>query len=126
MTTVEPEALPFTTAPEYVDEFLADVTVSQEVADRAHDYAETYGLEESLNRSPRSVAAAAIYWSALELNEKVTQEELHNATGVSQPAIRETYHEIVDAEGHPYESEKNERERQERGVLDRVMSWGGR
>lgn len=122
---VRPEELPFTTAPEYVDEFIGDLDVSNEVAKRARRYAWMYGIEKSLNRSPRSIAAASIYWAGLVSNEKLTQGEVQAATDVSQVAIRETYHQIAEEEGHETSS-ITEVEGRDRGLLDRVKTWGGR
>lgn len=76
-----------------------DKRLSNEVEKRAKEFAERADFEHPINRSPKVVAAGAIYLSAMLLNEPVTQKEISDPCDVSSVAIRDAYPEIAEYEG---------------------------
>jgi len=74
-----------------------DLTV--DVIDLAAAFYERALIEHPINRTPRVVAAGAVYLAALMENEKVTQEAVAEQSGVSVVSIRDAYLEIADHEG---------------------------
>jgi len=79
---------------EQIDKYL-----SNEVETRATEFAERADFEYPINRSPKVVAAGAIYLASMLLNEPLTQKEIHEACNVSSVAIRDAYPEIAECEG---------------------------
>ena len=92
-------------AAELVDEYLAahDGWTSDEFEAKATRLARKAELDEPINRAPSSVAAGAIYAAGLLVNEKLTQEQVSAASGVTEVTISSTYREIIEAEGYRVE-----------------------
>jgi transcription initiation factor TFIIIB Brf1 subunit/transcription initiation factor TFIIB len=86
---------------EYLDNF--DEWVSDEYEAKARSFAAKAELDEPINRAPSSIAAGAIYAAGLLVNEKRTQAEVAAACDVSKPTIRNTYQEVIEAEGYEVE-----------------------
>ena len=105
--SIESQAAPLVT--QYLDEY--DDWTSTEFEETARHYARRAELEHPINRAPSTVAAAAIYLAGLLVNEKLTQEEVTTATGVSDVSIRECYYEMLECEG--FENPRQRRARSE-------------
>ncbi len=76
-----------------------DRRVSEAFRADAHDLAKRAELHHPINRSPSTVAAAAIYLTSIRGYGGFTQGEVADAGGVSEVAIRNCYPEIAEAEG---------------------------
>ena len=129
---LSPDDLDRTTAPEQARQFADELDLSLEVSEKAVAYADEYGLNGSGNRSPRSVAAGAVYFSAFLCKEKRTQAKVSEVAGVSDVTIREAYRDIAEAEGFDVgrDSEQDEGTGKVPRMIDRlrgrVTSWRGR
>lgn len=92
-----------TVAADLVPEITSELELSDEVEDRALEFAERYDSTDpdgvSLNAAPSTIASGAVYAAGLLHNEKRTQPAIAEVSGVSEPAIREAYLEILDREG---------------------------
>lgn len=107
MSRVEPDDLPWTTAPEHAEDAMRElgITEGSEIWTHIHDLATKHGLEGSLggtSPTPASVAAGAIYAVCLLNDLRVTQAVVSEAIGVSRVAIRKSYQAICDCEGIPH------------------------
>lgn len=107
--------------------------VSDEVEATARALARRAELEHPINRAPSTVAAAAIYLVGLLGNEKLTQREVSDASGVSAAAIREGYIELCKHEGyhHPRHDDDEPADNRDAGqrssgFINRVRTWVGR
>jgi len=104
VSRVEPDDLPWTTAPEHAVDAMRELDISEgsEPWRHIHRLATKHGLEGSLggtSPTPASVAAGAIYAVSLLNERRLTQAAVSDAVGVSRVAIRKSYQAICDAEG---------------------------
>ncbi|RDZ39392.1 hypothetical protein C5B91_20050 [Haloferax sp. Atlit-10N] len=105
-----------------VDEL--DGYVSNECRDKAFDLARRAELTHPINRSPKVVAASAVYLAGLLVNEKQTQEVVAEAGDVSEPSIRDCYNEMAIHEGYKTEDEgPYVRVGRDPSILGRVRGW---
>jgi len=107
VSRVEPDDLPWTTAPEHAVDAMEELNIAEESAlwNHIEQLARKYGLEQPLgdtSPTPASVAAGAIYAVLLLNDQRVTQAAVSEATGVSRVAIRKSYQSICDCEGIPH------------------------
>lgn len=90
--------VPWTTAPEHVRRLVPRLDLDHDTVMAAYRLAREYDGEFGIQ--PLSVAVGAVYWAGLVENDKVTQERLEAASGVSNPTIRRAYRHIATAEGY--------------------------
>jgi len=75
-----------------------DEWYSEELIEKAEEYAKRADYEHPINRSPKAVAAGSIYLASMLVNEPMTQTEIKEHCDVSTVAIRESYREIAEYE----------------------------
>jgi len=113
-------------ASEKVEDVTADLEVSEAVTENAIEVAKRADMKYPVNRSPRVVAASAVYLVGLLENEKKTQQEIAEAGDVATVSIRECYRELARHEGIPLPEDQRKMEGQTeegRGLLKRL--WEG-
>lgn len=79
---------------QYIDRYCAELNTSQAVNKRAHeilDHIDGAGL--SSGKSPSGWAAAAVYNAALDVGEKLTQQEVGEVSNTTEVTIRNRYQE---------------------------------
>jgi len=100
---LEESDVPWKTAPEYARETLQALGFEpgSRTWERSIEYATKYGLRGSLgiNQRPSSIAAGAVYLCGLLFNEKHSQLEMVEVTGISRSTLRKAYHRIAEGEG---------------------------
>ncbi len=82
---------------DYVAKYASDLEVSDELEARAHDLlrkAKSEGVHNG--KSPVGLAGAALYAAGIVTTEKLTQDEVSEATGVSNVTIRNRYQELLE------------------------------
>jgi transcription initiation factor TFIIB len=85
---------------DYLPRFASDLGVSDEAEQRARELLETTMAEGYLSgKNPVGLAAAALYASALLVNEKVTQGAVGEVADVSEVTIRNRYKELLELDG---------------------------
>jgi len=133
MATGTQTETPIGQAPALVSEYLNAYPewTSDELEQRARTLARRAERSYPINRTPRVMAAAAIYLAGLLVNEKLTQAEVCEASGVSEPAIREGYIELCEHEDgltHPRNREDGEdSDARSATFVSRARQWvGGR
>lgn len=102
--TIEVDDLPWTTAPEHAEEAMRELNVTEGSAtwENVIRITTQYGLEDTLGDfypTPSSLAAGAIYLCCRLENEPRCQRTVAGAVGVSNMAIRKSYHAIIETEG---------------------------
>ena len=88
--------LPPTSPVDYVPRFASELGLSGEAQARAIEIinqARANGLNSG--RGPTGMAAAALYIASILLNERKTQKEIADVTGVTEVTIRNRYSEIT-------------------------------
>lgn len=126
MRSKSPEDVPWTTAPELIDEFLQalDIPEGSETAADAREYARRHGFEEPIDRSPRAVAAGSIYLAHMfEAGRTLTQEQIQEQTGVSPRTVTLTYREIARAEGIAIAGDDQDEEEPEELRRNEEFGW---
>lgn len=93
---LDPGDLPWETAPEMAAEFADGLNCSDAVREEAVRIATDHGLNGDLGATPRVIAASAVYLTSLLHNEKLTQPEVCEASGVSDAAIRKNYQLLLE------------------------------
>lgn len=112
-----------------VSEMASDFDLSEETVTDAEKQAKRVDEQYTIGRSPRTIAVSSIYMHANLNNEKITQEELSNITGVHRYTISKCYREIARAEGYPVklpgddDAKEVVDEIQSDGILTRVKRW---
>lgn len=96
---LNPGDLPWETAPEMAAEFADELGCSDAVREEAVRIATDHGLNGDLGATPRVIAASAVYLTSLLHNEKLTQPEVCEASGVSDAAVRKNYQLLAELEG---------------------------
>ncbi len=81
---------------EYLPRFTSDLDCSQAVQRRAYDLLETVaGTTFTSGKHPAGLAAAALYAATCLTGERVTQEEIGEASDVTPMTIRTHYRELL-------------------------------
>ncbi|MDG5777660.1 transcription initiation factor IIB [Haloarculaceae archaeon H-GB2-1] len=85
---------------DYVARFGGQVDLSEEAKQNARELLRTAKAQElHSGKSPVGLAAGAIYAGALLANERITQHDVADVTGVSEVTIRNRYQELLQAAG---------------------------
>jgi transcription initiation factor TFIIB len=81
----------------YITRFCSKLKLNQKVMKKATEILNE-SIEKELNsgRGPVGVAAAAIYVASVLCDERITQQEIANVTGVTEVTIRNRYKELVE------------------------------
>jgi transcription initiation factor TFIIB len=84
----------------YITRFVSDLDVTHEVEQIGHELLDA-GKAQNVHsgKSPVGLAAAAVYAASRLANQRVTQEEVAEATDVSMVTIRNRYQELLTAYG---------------------------
>ena len=89
---------------DYVVGWGGELDLSEDAIDLAREYAIRAWYEYPVNRSKRVIAAASLYLSGLYANEKRTQEEIKEVSGVTHATITDAYRDILQYEDpHAFE-----------------------
>lgn len=93
------EKLDLTTTPLVPEELLPVFADKLHLSDEIESHAQVL-LEKAdyPSRAPATIAASVLYAAAFLNDEPITQEEIRDKVGVSQPAVRGTYREFVGIE----------------------------
>jgi len=93
--------VPWKTAPEYAREAARALgyPTNGRVWMTAVQYATKHGLNSASGQQPSTVGAAAVYLCGLLFNDKRSQLQVADATGVSPVTLRNAYQKIARAEG---------------------------
>ncbi|MEM1526907.1 MAG: hypothetical protein QW775_00785 [Ignisphaera sp.] len=81
----------------FLSSIISNLRVSQKVhvlSSRVIEMLKKYGLTEG--KDPAGIAAAAVYISAIVLDEKKTQKEVAKAANVTEVTIRNRYRDLMD------------------------------
>jgi transcription initiation factor TFIIIB Brf1 subunit/transcription initiation factor TFIIB len=89
-----------------VEGICADLKVSNEATDKAEEIARRADREHPVSRTGHVIAASAVYFACLLVNEKRTQSEVAEAAAVTEVSIRNCYQEIAEHEGYRFVSER--------------------
>jgi len=108
-----------------VEDIVSELPVSEEVEDRATEFARRADLHHPINRSSKAVAGGAVYLAALLVNEKVTQAEVGDAADVSELSVRDAYPEIAKHDGIPLEHRSKSSGRDSRKRFKRIKEAFG-
>jgi len=87
------------TAYEVINAACEDLALSNQARFKAKLFSESALASPQINKTRRVIAAASVYAAALLVNEKVTQQEVVDVTGVSITPIRQTYKQILVERG---------------------------
>ncbi len=81
---------------EYISRFCAKLNLKKRVEERAMEIVQK-ALEKDITsgRGPTGIAASAIYIAAILCNDRKTQKEVAEATGVTEVTLRVRYKEIA-------------------------------
>ncbi len=81
---------------EYISRFCAKLNLKKHVEERAMEIVQK-ALEKDITsgRGPTGIAASAIYIAAILCNDRKTQKEVAEATGVTEVTLRVRYKEIA-------------------------------
>lgn len=84
----------------FVDEYADALGLSDETRELAHNVV-TVGIDQGIasGKSPAGFAAAAVYYAATLRDERCTQDEIHEVSGVSKITIRNRYQEQAEVVG---------------------------
>ena len=84
---------------EYLPRFASTLDVGNEVEQHARELLRT-AAEQGVHsgKSPVGLAAAALYAASILANERLTQDEISEAAGVSTVTIRNRYQELLEAQ----------------------------
>jgi len=89
-----------TSPQDYISRFCSELNLSSLVHAQAIEIIKRAEKEELVSgKGPTGIAAAAIYISSLQCNEKRTQHEVANTAGVTEVTIRNRYKELVEKLG---------------------------
>jgi len=97
-------------AEELVSEYASelDELYSDKHDRRARALAQNAELNEPINRTPASIAAGSIYAAGLLINQPLTQQQVAEVTGVTEPTLRDAYREILESEGYQVVGDEDE------------------
>lgn len=84
-----------------VEDMCEELGLSEKTTKAAKAQARRVDRTHPINRSPRAIAAASVYFQCLMNNEKRTQAAVCEVAGVGEHTIRNAYREIAKAEGLP-------------------------
>jgi transcription initiation factor TFIIB len=92
--------LALTSPQEYVSRFCAKLNLNKRVEEQAGEIIKK-ALEEDITsgRGPTGIAASAIYIAAILCDDKKTQKDVAEATGVTEVTLRVRYKEIAKTLG---------------------------
>jgi len=86
-----------TSPQDYISRFCSELGLSGDVQNRAIEILkEATEKELTSGRGPTGVAAAAIYISSIQQNERRTQREVADVAGVTEVTIRNRYKELTE------------------------------
>lgn len=86
-----------TSPQDYIPRFCSELKLSSDVQMRAIEILKMADAHElTSGRGPTGVAAAAIYISSIEKNERRTQREVADVAGVTEVTIRNRYKELTE------------------------------
>lgn len=132
LEAIDPTDVPWKTAPEYVDQALADLDIDpdSEAAEYALELAHQYGLEHSTDHAPRSIAAGVLYLGMLihptSVDRPVSQPPLADSLNVTPRTVSRAYREMAVEEGYNIASQDGEDDpvpEDLRGLLSRIRRW---
>lgn len=84
-----------------VEPICEELGLSEQVTERAKQFAENADLKHPINKSPTAVAAASVYLASVLHNEKRTQREIEAVADTSAVSIRNAYPRIAEHEDIP-------------------------
>jgi transcription initiation factor TFIIB len=89
--------MPISSPENYVPRFISDLKLPAEVQRITMDILERAKQVRNLvtGRDPRGLAAAAIYIASIMTDNRVTQRDISNVSGVTEVTIRNRYKELV-------------------------------
>ena len=99
--------IPILTPQDYVDRFATLLNLSKNAQLKAEEIIRYIKKEDTTGKKPESITAAVLYITALINEEKRTQKEISDATGISQVTIRNRYKELLN--NLDLEKERNQR-----------------
>lgn len=84
----------------FVDEYCDALGLSDETRELARNVV-TVGIDQGIasGKSPSGFAAAAVYYAAMLRDERCTQDDVHEVSGVSKITIRNRYQEQAEVVG---------------------------
>lgn len=88
--------LPVVSPMEYINRFCKRLKLKDETREKAMEIVSEASERELISgKGPIGIAAAAIYIASILCNDKRTQKDVANATGVTEVTIRNRYKELV-------------------------------